>query len=479
MKKREVSAKKDKSSIIAVLITLFVLVSGTLLLVFLPERSGPCSHWYTSFRTIIEPTAFTCGERQKTCLKCKDRISETVNAEINLPQLYLDGDVQTISKTTTAVMRARYFDGEQQFDAYASAKYQGHTSLKFDKKNYTIKFYTDETVSEKYNVSFNGWDETHKYCLKANFIDHSGARNIVSANIWTDIVKSEKNTDENINQLPLRGAVDGFPVALFINGEYAGLYTMNIPKDEATYSIADEENEALIIVNSGLSDAAQFKSILTPEDKEAVFEIEYVYPEDSEWPFEKMDALIDFVLTADEDTFRSELSSYLDTEAAIDYLIAAYVLGLTDNFSKNMIFLTYDGKRMIPVLYDMDTAFGLNFDGTGIRQPDFSLPIINEDGTISSDTGNLLWDRLLTCFADEFCTRYNELRADILKNENIISRFEKFISQIPTECYEKDAELYPDIPFTDINHLQQISDFLSKRTEKLDAIVAGFREGDF
>ena len=478
MRKNAVSDKKNKSSIIVVLITLTVLVAGTLLLVNMPDRGSVCKHWYTFFRTVTEPTAFTCGEKQKTCIKCKDVISQRVNAEVPLPQLYLDGDTQSISKTSTAVMKACYSDKDRQFDVYATAKYQGHTSLQFDKKNYTIKFYTDESLNEKYNVSFNGWDETSKYCLKANFIDHSGARNIVCANIWTDIVKSEENANENISSLPLRGAVDGFPVALFVNGEYAGLYTMNIPKDEDTYGIADEENEALVIINSSLSEAANFHSLLTEGDKDAVFEIEYVYPEKAEWPYEIMDELIGFVMTSDDELFREGLSGYLDTDTAIDYLIASYVLGLTDNFSKNMIFLTYDGTKMIPALYDMDTAFGLGFDGTYLNETDFSLPHINEDGTVSSETGNLLWDRVLTCFKDEFCVRYKELRSDILKNENIISRFEAFISEIPLECYEQDVLLYPAIPFSDIDHLQQISDFLNARTEKLDKIVAELTKGD-
>jgi hypothetical protein len=346
--------------------------------------------------------------------------------------------------------------------------------MQYDKKNFTIKFFEDALKNKKYKFSLNGWDEINKYCLKANYIDYSSTRNIVSSNIWHDVVASRQMLDTNIAELEFLGGIDGYPFALFINEEYQGLYTFNIPKDEDTYKIADAENEAMFVINSAFSDAANFKALLTEEDKKAVYDMEYSYPENAQWPYASMDDLLEFVMNHDGDAFVAGIEEYLDVDAAIDYLITAYVLGLTDNFAKNMILLTYDGHKWIPNLYDLDTACGLKFDGSGYLAPDFSLPGKSDTGVISSGTDSLLWDRILNNYQQIFKQRYFALRESVLDTETLINRYEAFYDSVPTECYAQEVVLYPDTPQKDVDQMKQISEFLRERTRLLDAIIEDF-----
>ena len=418
--------KKNNNSIHVVVITSIVLIVATFaLLLSIKPKIQVCEHSYTQFTETISPSDFTVGEKKKTCENCDDIITERVNATVDLPQLYLDGNVDGISKTNSCMMQAKYFDSNTSFDAFATIKYQGHTSMLYDKKNFTIKFYENESESNKYKFSINGWDATNKYCLKANYIDYSSARNIVSSNIWSDVVASRKNLNENIAELEFYGGINGFPFALFINGEYQGLYTFNIPKDEDTYKIADEENEAMFVINSGFSDSANFKALISDEEKGEVFDLEYSYPEDAQWPYESMNNLLSFVISNDGSAFKNGIEKYLDIDAAIDYLITAYVLGVTDNFAKNMILITYDGQKWIPNMYDLDTACGLSFDGTSYYDYDFSLPYV-KNGVIHSGTENLLWDRILNNYTEELKERYFELRKDILNTDKLIKRYSNF-----------------------------------------------------
>ena len=113
--------------------------------------------------------------------------------------------------------------------------------MNYPKKNFTIK------LGSKVDLGFG---EQKKYCLKANYIDHSHARNIVSARLWSEIVKNR----ENYNTLPLQlrnspnnGAIDGYPIKLYLNGKYEGLYTLNVPKDAWMFGMDDKKDEHCVL----------------------------------------------------------------------------------------------------------------------------------------------------------------------------------------------------------------------------------------
>lgn len=96
-----------------------------------------------------------------------------------LPVLRLSGDTSAMTKANPVTLDYDYAG----LSGTCTCKWQGNSSLMWEKKNYTIKF--DQAFEAQ-----DGWGEQKKYCLKANFIDHSHARNIVSAKLWGEIVKS-------------------------------------------------------------------------------------------------------------------------------------------------------------------------------------------------------------------------------------------------------------------------------------------------
>ena len=196
--------------------------------------------------------------------------------------------------------------------------------------------------------------------------------------------------------------------------------------------------------------------------------MEYYYGDDDSWAYDSLDNLIDFVIKNDGESFKKGIGNYLDVDAAIDYLITTYYLGLTDNFAKNVLLITYNGERWIPSLYDLDTACGLAFDGSKIYGTDYPLPKKNDDGTLDSSSDSLLWDRILNNYSAEIKARYQELRKGTLDTEKTISKFETFISGIPHEYNDKDLEIWGDIPLHDKNNFEQIKSYLSERSSLLD-----------
>ncbi len=98
-----------------------------------------------------------------------------------LPILKLTGDVSAMTKDNAVTLNYTYGD----LSGTCTCKWQGSSSLAHPKKNYTIKF---DNAFE----AVEGWGAEKKYCFKANFIDHSHARNLISAKLWGQIVKSRK-----------------------------------------------------------------------------------------------------------------------------------------------------------------------------------------------------------------------------------------------------------------------------------------------
>jgi len=468
------------NSPIAVITTAIILFTVTASLFIIPRikkdnhSEDICEHQYQIISQ-TQPDEFNPGLTNYKCSKCGDEKAKRVKSTSVLPQIFFNGSIVGIDKDSEVLVKAEYFDKDKTFQTFATMKYQGHTSMLYKKKNYTVKFYNDENKKEKNKVSFHGWKESNKFCLKANYIDFSQSRNIVSANIWSDVVATRKSIDKNIEKLQNYGSIDGYPVMVFINDEYQGIYTMNIPKDDDTYDIGNDPGEALFVINSANSAASHFKSTLSEGDRKSIFDLEYCYGENennTEWAYQSLNNLISFVKENDGDLFKAGIDKYLDIDSAIDYLLTTYYLGLTDNFAKNALLLTYNGEKWIFSLYDMDTAFGLAFDGTGFFNPDYQIPQKTQSGKFSSSTDSLLWDKLLQNFYTEICERYTDLRHTVLQNDGVVKRYDDFIKSIPQKYYEKDLEIWGEIPLHNENNIEQIYKYLEKRSALLDDFFA-------
>jgi hypothetical protein len=114
--------------------------------------------------------------------------------EDDIPKVFINGIIPTTKDDVNAELT--YISKTLTFHSYITIKCQGTSSMKYPKKNFTIKLFEDETRSQKKKVGFKNWGEQNKFCLKANWIDISHARNVVSARLWGDVVKSRSNYDE-------------------------------------------------------------------------------------------------------------------------------------------------------------------------------------------------------------------------------------------------------------------------------------------
>ena len=396
--------------------------------------------------------------------------------ELEVARLDLSGSMDGINKKTKVTLEASFSGMGEQFHCFAVMTHQGHSTLGLIKPNYTIRFYDDPEGNEKHKLCFSDWQKEHKYILKADYYDVTQCRNLVGARLWRQITECRPRLNPHLAALPTRGAVDGFPVSVWLNGEFLGLYTMCLHKDDDLYGMEEGEHEALVICNRKTEDEASFRAPAVL-DEEGVhdWEVDFCGTEDWTWLRGSFNGLISFVMNSSDEDFRAHLADYLDVDAATDYLIFLYALGLQNGGVKDLVMLNYGGT-WIPSAFDMDEAFGLEPLGfAATDEPETAFLPSMEAENHSSGTGSLLWDRFLKNFEPEIATRYRILRAGVLSDESLLSLVEGFTGGIPEALYMRDAERYPGRPAAD-EMIQQILTYIPRRMATLDDIFGG-REG--
>ena len=367
----------------------------------------------------------------------------------DLPKVYFEGNMSKMTKKSDErEIKIKYVSEELNFEAYAKIKPQGTSSLAYEKKNYTIKLYKDKEYENKLKIDTGlGWGKQYKFCLKANWIDKTHARNIVTARIASNI-QDKYNLFENT---PNNGVIDGYPVEIYLNDEFLGLYTWNIPKDAWMFNM-DEDNENHIVLGSeGYEDANFFKGKATFDN----WSVE-AGPETDE-TLVKLNKLIDFIKDSSDEEFKENIDNHLNLDSTLNYYIMLNFAELVDNTAKNMLIVTYDGKIWYPSLYDLDTSWGTQFNG--------QTTLDYERDMILNYQSSLLFTKLEKNFPNEIANRYFELRKDILTKENVMKEFNNFYNSIPKETLKKEQERWENIPGYD---LDQIKEFLNVRTPLVD-----------
>ena len=425
-------------------------------------------HTFGDWTEIKKAVGVNAGERSRLCKVCGFEEKESYFNNNEFPRIMFYGSLDNIGKKDKTSVAAKLDIGDIKFDGYATLKYQGHSSLKYPKKNFTVKFYEDESHEKKKEFQFSHWNKENKYILKANYIDTSRCRNLICADIWAKTVSQRKNLDKRFKNLSNYGAVDGFPAAVYLNDDFIGTFNVTLHKDENLFGMREGEKDGIMIINACTTDAALFKEKIDWKS-EGDWEVEYCGTDDKKWIQDKMNKFIGFVINSDDGSFKKNFSKYADKNSVIDYMISMYMLGLNTSYAKDLIFVTYDDGPWTASLFDMENAFGLFDDGSGFHSADYGLPSL-KNGKWVSGTDSLLWDRVLNNFDGEIIKRYAELRKSTLSVDNIVKVAKEKISMVPSDINKADFKLYGGQPQQNISHAEQIEKYVTERAKLLDGI---------
>lgn len=390
------------------------------------------------------------------------------------PLVYIDGVIPTTKDNVLATMtvKSKWLN----IFAYIKIKCQGNSGMSYPKKNFTVTLYQDEARSIPLYITIPGWKHpSNKFVFKANYIDHLHARNIISARLWSEVVASRPDYDslpEELRNSPNNGAVDGFPIIVYTNGSYQGVYTWNIGKDAWQWGM-DEDNPNHVLLCAETNDNGNPAYVDNPCNFRALWS----GVNEQNWSVEvgtnsdavknSLNALITCVKDTTDEEFRAQIGEYLDVQSAIDYYIFAFANCGIDNLAKNMLIGTFDLKKWIVGAYDLDSTWGLYWDGSRFISATTDCP----GGYLNKHS--LLWEKILRVFEPEIIARKKILRDTVLSYANIVSHFERFAAEIGAESYADDLVPYPNIPSAETNNIWQIRNFVRDRLVLFDSWMTG------
>ena len=397
--------------------------------------------------------------------KVKDTLTQIIEpANGDIPTIFISGTIPD-SKSYVAG-ELEYVSKTTKFHAYTYIKLQGNSTLYLPKKNYTVNLYSNENRNVRLNKEFKNWGFHNNFVLKADYNDILHARNVVGAKLWSKVVQSRSDYDtlpEELKNSPNHGAIDGFPVRVYVNGTYNGLYTWAIPKCDWMVGM-DSTKLNHVLLSSEFNDNGDVNYQYNPcnfnmlwDGNKNYFDIEV--GENSPELVSSLNTIISSIINVDS----TSLEQSLDIKSAIDYFIFQEIILGTDGLAKNMLLATYDMSKWYLSAYDMDSTFDLDWNGKILECYDSDMPDVPYNNKYSSLL-QYIWNN----YHDAYVERYIELRKSVLSYSSIIEEFEKYIGVYGEDVYIQDTAIYPDIPSVTSNTLKSLQDFVSDRLEYLD-----------
>lgn len=401
-----------------------------------------------------------------------------------LPVLSLTGDTTAMSKDNAVTLNYTLFDASGE----CTCKWQGSSSQRYAKKNYTIKFDTGLDGWNKWATFINSrnastgnisrvptesrWGEQKKFCTKANWVDPSHARNIVCARLWGQVVQNriaKGEITDNRTAAPNYGAIDGFPIEITINGQSIGLYTFNIPKDGWQFAMGTVNTEYVVSGEDNSNQATRWKALAALDETD--FSVEYAADGvDTETVRTSLNTAIQAAIDAGAD-WETTLAPYVDINSVFDYFIFTCCISNIDAMARNILYGTYDGTKWFMSAYDMDTTFGLDPYGTSWHN-------IKTDRTQFAEAANMhrLAYLVYTYSKDKLAARYKELRETVLSEANVWHELSQFIVDIPSRNYDIDRNIWATMPGTSCANMAQYMEYYRMHCAYLDKEIAAFNQ---
>ena len=360
---------------------------------------------------------------------------------------------------------------------YLQIGIQGNSSRNFDKKNFKIKLYEDAKCKNKLKIRpKSDWDKNFKYNLKANWVDFTQSRNLMSAKLVADATRVTPIADENIEQTLGKsqnmGQMEGFPIELYINGDYHGMYTWNTKKDDKTFGMnSDNSAHEIISVGQKAPDHMFFAdtgSIIDGTNWET--EIQDKVDPTIQTNFTKF---IDWINQSSDTDFTQNLHTYIDVGSVINTMLFGMFSCEYDYYGKSILLATYNqGKTYYMLPYDMDSTWGDDFQGmvkyhTGY-DADFDTANVAGAKYINNNNTNLLFSRVLKLMLPDVKKQWNHLRSTVWSTDRVCRAYKSFIDEIPSDEYDKDLAKWPTNPSAPDTDYSQIQSFILKRARMMD-----------
>lgn len=403
------------------------------------------------------------------------------------------------------------------FKKHAILNAQGNSTMGWSKKNVSMDICDDEWIGDETpKIRIGDWVPQDSFHLKAYHTDFFKGVGAVAYKLYNQIVKTRGNMYDRpwkkalidmsaigtttksfgnpyvgeyelLTDTGARCFPDGFPVAVYLNGAFYGVFSFQLKKHRDNYhmnksnakhvhldgdiyeetlfngrnkinwemfeirnpkglyaiggnkydaDVKQEEIAGEAEVNAWIEagklpdgkaiDSKIKKSLqMTAEVKKYIQDFADAMP-----TIKKARAIYEASSKSEEDlsTLKSIYEKYFDKENMIDYMILSDLIYNYDGFSKNWQWFTYDGVKWWVGLYDTDMSFG--GDIYYIRK----VPTTHVNTSIGRPNGYVV-----EYYSSEMENRYSELaKLGIISYEHIFSMLKDWTMRIGTSFYKEE-----------------------------------------
>ena len=357
---------------------------------------------------------------------------------------------------------------------------QGETSMNFAKKSQSLDF-KDGT-----SIKFGDWVSQDSFHLKANADDvFCGLNNVVYK--YADYVVGKTDTranrvlcsattsyqnasgnfnadfDDNAKCMP-----DGFPISLHLNGEFYGMYSWNMKKHRANYSMDKKDYTSIMIDPDRLTSETFWNGTIDWSKFELKNPKTLICMDGSKYDGDNPKELIDSTsekydesnkdmkntaitksllvrlsnampainaLTSEEEK-KAKFKELFDYDNLVVYFFVSNAIGNYDGlWGRNTVFTIYNGGKCGFNFYDCNAVFGREARGFYNIKPD----------ELEKATGTP-FSMLFDLFQDELSAKYKVLRdKGFISTDTIIKYLEDWLNILGTYSIKKNMEKWNNI----------------------------------
>lgn len=354
---------------------------------------------------------------------------------------------------------------------------QGHGSAGDYKKNFTLDTYN--SAGDSVNIKIGDMIAVDSFHLKGFYRDPSHMRDQGGYRLWSSLVKkldypySKVNnivyTMNNARKEDADFTVDakyyphGFPVEVYLNSEFYGLYTLRLKKNRKNYAL-DNSNLSHIFL-----DSANWEAYLSESFDPADWEIKspkmsgYVDQGAIPTKFKAVETSINrlFDFTKNLSTSYANHASVLNLPHWLLFYIVAEIIGDFDHGGNNYNIFTWDNTHWTIIPYDLDWTLNWHNQNNGAAQSDYQL---------TRD----IWVTFRTVYLAEIKAMYSKFRNNKdITVEKIVEHYLNTAKYIPRSIYSADKEKWgiaPDFSAANYPNLEQVYLYINARINFLDSV---------
>lgn len=358
---------------------------------------------------------------------------------------------------------------------------QGQTFMAFAKKNQSFDF-KDGT-----SIKFGDWVSQDSFHLKANADDvFCGLNNVVYK--YADYVVSKTDTranrvlrstttsyqnasgkfkadfDDNAKCMP-----DGFPISLHLNGEFYGMYTWNMKKHRANYSMDKKDYTSIMIDPDGLTSETFWNGTINWSKFELKNPKTLICMDGSKYDGDNPKELIDSTsekydesnkdmkntaitksllvslsnamptvnALSSEEEKKAKFKELFDYDNLVVYFLVSNAIGNYDGlWGRNTVFTIYNSGKCGFNFYDCNAVFGREARGWYAIKP-------NE---IEKAAGTP-FEMLDVLFHTEIANEYAKLRtSNLISTDTICTFLQDWLSTIGAYSISRNLDKWNEIP---------------------------------